>query len=76
MLALCSPAIVSRALEEPVTFLQLDLVMGQQATTGVGGAAGDAGLCSETILRIGDPTAACKVSAKNGLLKAVACKRP
>jgi hypothetical protein len=67
---------LDRPLEEPVTFLQLDLVMGEQAATGVGGAAGDAGLCSETVLRMGDPTASCKVSAKNELLKAVACKRP
>jgi hypothetical protein len=67
---------LERELELPVSFLQLDLVMGEQLTTGVGGAAGDAGLCSETIMRMGDPTAAWKVSEKNGLLKSVACQRP
>ena len=60
-----------------IRFLQLDLVLGQQPNTGEGSTEGDAGLCAETILLIGDPTEAtvCKVSAKSGVLKAVACSR-
>ena len=62
-------------LTEPVRFLQFDLVLGEQAETGVGGAAGDAGLCAETLLRIGDPSDNCKVQESQGVLKSVSCKR-
>ena len=58
------------------SLLQFDLVLGDQSMTGVGGAAGNAGLCAESILRVGDPAISCKVSEKNGSLKSVACSAP
>ena len=59
---------------QPVSFLQLDLVLDQQTQTGVGSTGGDAGLCAQSVLRIGDPAAHCKVSEKSGVLKSISCK--
>lgn len=54
-------------------FLQLDLVLGSSPGPGLPGAAGEAGLCAESVLRAGGLQTSCQLSVKKGVLQSLAC---
>jgi hypothetical protein len=63
-----------RAPAAPLRFLQLDLVLGTPPGLGQPSAAGAAGECAESVLRLGAAGSDCRVSEKAGVVKSVRCQ--
>jgi hypothetical protein len=60
----------------PVRFLQLDLAFGEPPAPGVPSAAGTAGVCAESVMRVGAAGTSCRISQKDGAVRSVRCQVP
>jgi hypothetical protein len=58
----------------PVRFLQLDLAFGEPPAPGVPSAAGEAGVCAESVVRVGAAGTACRIAQKEGVVRSVRCQ--
>jgi hypothetical protein len=61
-------------LAAPVRFLQLDLAFGEPPAPGVPSAAGEAGVCSESVVRVGAAGTACRITQRDGVVRSVRCR--
>jgi hypothetical protein len=61
---------------DPFRFFQLDLVLENQLGVGVGGPAGDAGWCAESVLFVSSPSSVCTLSDRKGAVSSVKCGPP
>jgi Thermolysin metallopeptidase, catalytic domain len=62
-----------QGLAAPVRFLQLDLALGEPPAPGVPSPEGAAGVCAESLLRVGAAGTACRISQKDGVVRSVRC---
>jgi hypothetical protein len=68
-------ATLAGPLARPVRFLQLDLVLGTPPDLGQPSAAGAAGVCAESVLRLGAAGSDCRISEKDGVVRSVRCQQ-
>ncbi len=65
---------LAQGLANPVRFVQLDLAFGEPPAPGVPSPEGAAGVCAESVLRVGAQGTSCKISQKNGAVSSVRCQ--
>ena len=65
---------LTQSIALPVRFLQLDLAFGEPPAPGVPSAAGEAGVCAESVVRVGAAGTACRIAQKEGVVRSVRCQ--
>ncbi len=63
-------------LANPARFLQLDLAFGEPPAPGQPSPAALAGVCAESVLRVGAQGTSCKISQKDGAVSKLSCAGP
>ncbi len=64
---------LAQGIVAPVRFLQLDLAFGEPPAPGMPSAEGAAGVCAESVLRVGAVGTECRISQKEGVVRSVRC---
>jgi len=67
---------LAQGLANPARFVQLDLAFGEPPAAGQPSPEGVAGVCAESVLRVGVPGTRCKLSQKSGVLSKLSCTGP
>jgi hypothetical protein len=67
---------LAEGLANPARFVQLDLAFGEPPAAGQPSPEGAAGVCAESVLRVGVQGTRCKLSQKNGVLSSLSCTGP
>ena len=67
---------IAGGLASPARFVQLDLAFGEPPAPGQPSAAGAAGVCAESVQRVGAQGTKCKITQKDGVVSRLQCTGP